>query len=59
MLETLTIVLGSVLALLGLAGKTKGESLRAGWGVMIGTLFVTIVRLGVSGIRIYYFVIAL
>jgi uncharacterized protein YqgC (DUF456 family) len=42
-----------------LAGKTKGESLRAGWGVMMGTLFATIVRLGVSGIMIYYFVIAL
>ena len=42
-----------------LVGKKKGEALRAGWGVMMGTLFATIVRLGVSGMIIYYFVIAL
>ena len=42
-----------------LVGKKKGEALRAGWGVMMGTLFATIVRLGVSGMMIYYFVCAL
>lgn len=42
-----------------LAGKTKGESFRAGWGVMLGTLFATFVRLGFAGLMIYYFVMAL
>ena len=39
--------------------RKKGEALRAGWGVMVGTLFATILRLGVAGIMAYYFVIAL
>ena len=42
-----------------LVGKKKGEALRAGWGVVMGTLFATILRLGVSGMMIYYFVLAL
>jgi uncharacterized protein YqgC (DUF456 family) len=42
-----------------LVGKKKREALRAGWGVVMGTLFATILRLGVSGVMIYYFVVAL
>ena len=42
-----------------LVGKTKGEALRAGWGVVVGTLFATVLRLGVSGMMTYYFVLAL
>jgi len=42
-----------------LVGKKKREALRAGWGVVMGTLFATILRLGVSGGMIYYFVVAL
>jgi uncharacterized protein YqgC (DUF456 family) len=42
-----------------LVGKKKGEALRAGWGVVMGTLFATILRLGVSGMMTYYFVLAL
>ena len=42
-----------------LVGKKKGEALRAGWGVLMGTLFATILRLGVSGMMTYYFVLAL
>lgn len=42
-----------------LMGKKKGEALRAGWGVVMGTLFATILRLGVSGMITYYFVLAL
>jgi len=42
-----------------LIGKNKGEALRAGWGVVMGTLFATILRLGVSGMMTYYFVLAL
>src|SRR4030042_5732226 len=42
-----------------LIGKKKGEALRAAWGVVMGTLFATILRLGVSGMMTYYFVLAL
>jgi uncharacterized protein YqgC (DUF456 family) len=42
-----------------LVGKKKGEALRAGWGVVMGTLFATILRLGVSAMMTYYFVLAL
>jgi len=42
-----------------LVGKKKGEALRAGWGVVVGTLFATILRLGVSGMMTYYFVLSL
>ena len=42
-----------------LVGKKKGEALRAGWGVVMGTLFATILRLGVSGMMTYYFILAL
>jgi uncharacterized protein YqgC (DUF456 family) len=49
--------IGAVVAEL-LVGKKKGEALRAGWGVVIGTLFATILRLGVSGMMTYYFILA-
>ena len=42
-----------------LAHKKKREALRAGWGVVMGTLFATILRLGVSGMMTYYFLRAL
>ncbi len=42
-----------------IVGKKKGDALRAGWGVVLGTLFATILRLGVSGMMTYYFVRAL
>ena len=42
-----------------LVGKRKGEALRAGWGVVMGMLFTTILRLGLSGMMTYYFVLAL
>jgi uncharacterized protein YqgC (DUF456 family) len=42
-----------------LVGKKKGEALRAGWGVLMGTLFATTLRFGVSGMMTYYFVLAL
>jgi uncharacterized protein YqgC (DUF456 family) len=50
--------IGAVVAEL-LAGKKHWEALRAGWGVVMGTLFATILRLGVSGMMTYYFVLAL
>ncbi len=42
-----------------LAGKENVEAVRAGWGVMMGTLLATVLRLAVSGIMAYYFVLAL
>ena len=42
-----------------LVGKKKGEALRAGWGVVMGTMFAAILRLGVSVMMTYYFVLAL
>ena len=42
-----------------IVGKKKGEALRAGWGVVMGALFATILRLGVSGMMTYYFVLSL
>ncbi len=50
--------IGAVLAE-WLVGKKEGEALRAGWGVVMGTLLATILRLGVSGMMTYYFVLAL
>jgi len=42
-----------------LAGKKHWEALRAGWGVVMGTLFATVLKLVVSGVMTYYFVLAL
>lgn len=42
-----------------LVHKKKDQALRAGWGVLIGTLLGTILKLGVSGMMAYYFVRAL
>ncbi len=38
------------------AGKKRRDVLRAGWGVVMGALFATILRLGVSGMMTYCFV---
>ncbi len=40
-------------------GKKKAEALKAGWGVLIGTLSASILRLGISGVMTYYFILAL
>ena len=50
--------IGAVLAE-WLVGKKHGDALRAGWGVVMGTLLATILRLGISGVMTYYFVRAL
>jgi len=39
--------------------KKKKEALKAGFGVVMGTLFATILRLVVSAAMTYYFIIAL
>jgi uncharacterized protein YqgC (DUF456 family) len=42
-----------------LVGKSSREALKAGWGVFMGTLFGTILKLIASGVMTYYFVWAL
>ncbi|MEW6377737.1 MAG: DUF456 domain-containing protein [Thermodesulfobacteriota bacterium] len=42
-----------------LVHKKKGQALKAGWGVVVGTLLGTILKLGISGMMAYYFVRAL
>lgn len=42
-----------------LVGKSSREAMRAGWGVFMGTLFGTILKLIASGVMTYYFVWAL
>ena len=39
-----------------LVGKTSKEALKAGWGVFMGTLLGTILKLIASGVMTYYFV---
>jgi len=39
-----------------LVQKEKGQALRAGWGVFIGSLLGTVLKLGVSGMMAYYFI---
>ncbi len=42
-----------------LKGKTSKAALKAGWGVFVGTIFGTTLKLIVSGIMTYYFIWAL
>jgi uncharacterized protein YqgC (DUF456 family) len=39
-----------------LVQKEKGKALRAGWGVILGSLLGAVLKLGVSGMMAYYFV---
>ena len=39
-----------------LVQKEKGRAIKAGWGVFIGSLLGTVLKLGVSGMMAYYFV---
>jgi len=39
-----------------LAQKEKGKALKAGWGVIVGSLLGAVLKLGVSGMMAYYFV---
>jgi uncharacterized protein YqgC (DUF456 family) len=36
--------------------KEKEKALKAGWGVLVGTLLGTALRLGVAGMMAYYFI---
>jgi uncharacterized protein YqgC (DUF456 family) len=48
-------LIGAV-ALEWLVQKGKGQALKAGWGILMGTLLGTVLKLGVSGMMAYYFV---
>jgi hypothetical protein len=39
-----------------LVQKEKEKALKAGWGVIMGSLLGTVLKLGVSGIMAYYFI---
>ncbi len=39
-----------------LVQKEKGRAIKAGWGVFIGSLVGTALKLGVSGMMVYYFI---
>lgn len=36
--------------------KERGKALKAGWGVLVGTLLGAALRLGVAGMMAYYFI---
>jgi uncharacterized protein YqgC (DUF456 family) len=36
----------------------KGQALRAGWGIFIGSILGMILKLAISGIMAYYFTMA-
>ncbi len=42
-----------------MASRKKMQALRAGWGVMLGSLLGTVLKLGASGIMAYYFLLAI
>ena len=42
-----------------IASRSSKQALRAGWGIFIGSLLGGILKLAVSGIMAYYFVLAL
>ncbi len=49
--------IGAVLVEWMVSGKEK-QALRAGWGIFVGSLLGTILKLGVSGIMGYYLLLA-
>jgi len=40
-----------------MVSRKEKQALKAGWGIFIGSLFGTILKLGISGIMAYYFLI--
>jgi uncharacterized protein YqgC (DUF456 family) len=39
-----------------LVQKKKAQALKAGWGVIVGSLLGAVLKLGVSGMMVYYFI---
>jgi len=48
-------VIGAV-AVEWLVQKERGKAFKAGWGVIVGSLFGAVLKLGVSGMMVYYFI---
>jgi len=48
-------VIGAV-AVEWLVQKERGKAFRAGWGVIVGSLLGAVLKLGVSGMMVYYFI---
>ena len=48
-------VIGAV-AVEWLVQKEKGKAFKAGWGVIVGSLLGAVLKLGVSGMMVYYFI---
>ena len=48
-------VIGAV-AVEWLVQKEKGKAFKAGWGVVVGSLLGAVLKLGVSGMMVYYFI---
>ena len=48
-------VVGAV-AVEWLVQKEKGKAFKAGWGVIVGSLLGAVLKLGVSGTMVYYFI---
>ncbi len=40
----------------GLVSRKKGQALKAGWGIMVGSLLGMVLKLGSSGLMGYYFI---
>jgi len=40
-----------------IVSRKKGQALRAGWGIFIGSILGMILKLGISGIMAYYFLL--
>jgi uncharacterized protein YqgC (DUF456 family) len=48
-------VIGAV-AVEWLVQKEKGKAFKAGWGIIVGSLLGAVLKLGVSGMMVYYFI---
>jgi len=48
-------VIGAV-AVEWLVQKERGKAFKAGWGVIVGSLLGAVLKLGVSGMMVYYFI---
>ncbi|MFB3884000.1 MAG: DUF456 domain-containing protein [Thermodesulfobacteriota bacterium] len=56
------ILLGALMGALAgewLFNREKGRPLRAAWGVFVGTILGTILKLGLSAVMAYYFILTL
>jgi len=56
------MILGSFLGAMAgevLAGRTDSRAVKAAWGVFVGTMLGTVLKLAAAGVITYYFVIGL